>query len=115
MTITLIEQHEYDNLLNIFNTYPSLTYKHKGYDSLDKSKLTEEELSKFSEVEAFLKMCIKGFDKFNHFTLGSKSGKPGVRFQYDWCAGEPPAGNLRSYVGVGYLYLEELLNGFNNN
>jgi hypothetical protein len=109
MTITLITPEEYNNLLTIHQRYPALTFQNIGYQYIDKSKLTEEESTKFKEVNDFLATKIKGFSEFNNFKL-TKTGEVVLRFQYNWTADEEKPSI--SYIGVGYLLLDELLSGF---
>lgn len=109
MTLTLISEQEHLMLANIQAQYPKLTYQNKGYDSLVKTTLSEEELAKFKEVENLLSKSITGFSMSNHFTI-SKSGKVKVRFQYDYTADEPTF--KVPFTGVGYLEIDELLHGF---
>ena len=113
MRITLIEHYEYDMLMKVQAEHPNLTYQNKGYDYPDKSKWTPEDLEAFKKCEDFLKQCIKGFREFNHFILRN-SGKMGIRFQYNWTADEEDPNKL-PFTGVGYLEVQELLNGFNEN
>ena len=110
MTIELIGLDTYNKLVGIQKEYPSLTYQNKGYDYLDKSKLSEKELELFYEVSMILKKHIKGFSVFNNFTV-TNTGIVKIRFQYDWNADEPTG---VPFTGVGYLELETLLKGFNN-
>jgi hypothetical protein len=111
MTITLITQDVYNQVLDIYNKYPKLTYQNKDYDTLNLKTLTEEETIKFKEVEEVLRQSIKGFVKFNHFKIRPKSQTLVVRFQYNWTADEDKPSI--PFTGVGYLELDELLNGFN--
>ena len=110
MTIKLVDLDTYNRLVDIQRESPALTYQNKGYDYLDKSKLTERELKLFSEVSDILEEHIGGFSEFNHFTT-SVSGTVKLRFQYNWNHPEP---DIPSFIGVGYLDLETLLKGFNN-
>jgi hypothetical protein len=99
MTITLIEQHEYDYLLDIQKRFPALTFQNNGYEYIDKSKLTEEELKAFKDVEDFLRKRIKGFSKFFNFNH-NKKGELVLRFDYAYD---------ERFIGVGYLEVQELL------
>ena len=112
MTITLITQDVYNNLLDIFNKYPKLTLQNEGYQYIKKDALTEEETTKFKEVNDILKQHIKGFKEFNNFRLSKKTQEIQIRFQYDWTADDETK-RLVPFTGVGYLNLIELLNGFN--
>lgn len=110
MTITLITQEVYDQVLDIYNKYPKLTLQNKGYEYIRKDDLNNEELTKLKEVETILKESIKGFKTFSNFRTNNKTQELQIRFQYDYSADA----EIRTcpFTGVGYLYLEELLNGF---
>jgi hypothetical protein len=110
MTITLITQEVYNNLVEIYNKYPKLTLQNKGYEYIRKDNLNNEELTKLKEVETILKQVIKGFSSFSNFRTNNKTQELQIRFQYDYSADAEIRTN--PFIGVGYLYLEELLNGF---
>jgi len=116
MIITLIEQHEYDFLLDIQKRFPLLTFQNVGYEYIDKSKLSEEDKQAFKQVEDLLLKSIKGFSKFFNF-CHNKNGELILRFDYDYkwsmIDGIPKSVGI-SFIGVGYLTVRELLNGFNN-
>ena len=104
MTIYLISQETYEELLQIQKQYPVFTHNFQGYGGLDRSKFSEEEKAADARINEILKTHIKDFRKFQNFCT-SKSGELCLRFQYDWSV---------SFTGVGYLKLTELLNGFEN-
>ncbi|MCA9495768.1 MAG: hypothetical protein KC589_02405 [Nanoarchaeota archaeon] len=108
MQITLINQEQYNRLKEIQFNYPTLTYQNKGYDYPKTDEWSEDDNKAFKEVEDLLKEHIRGFSKLNHFRI-SKKGEIQLRFQYNY--------NWRGYglpfIGVGYIDLKELLNGFN--
>lgn len=108
MTIELISKETYNRLVQIQKDFPNLTYQNKAYDTLNKSKLTEEELNAFNEVSEVLSKCVTGFSKFNHFKISTKN-QVVVRLQYNWGADEPRS---ISFTGVGYVLLEDLHKGF---
>lgn len=110
MTIELISKEEYNRLLEIQKEYPSLTFNNDGYEYINKEKLTEADKKALEEVTQILDKSIVGFREFNNFQL--KNNKIKVRFQFEWTADEEEP-RIR-FIGVGYLHLEELLNGFNN-
>lgn len=112
MTITLISKEQLDRLIEIQKTYPNLTYNNKGYDYLNLSRLTPEELQHFKEAEEIIKTSIKGFSKFNHFKPSkTKPELPMIRFQYDYTADQV---GERPFTGVGYLFVHELHYGFDD-
>lgn len=109
MTIALITKEQHQSILDIQKNYPKLTYQNRGYDTLNKSLLSSEDNEKFIEVQEILKASIKGFSEFNNFKI-TKDNRICVRFQYDYSADVIPRSN--SFTGVGYLLVDELLNGF---
>lgn len=110
MTITLISQETYDQLLAIYNNYPKLTLQNEGFEYINQDTLTEEEKNKLKEVNDILKKAIKGFVEFYNFRLSKDTQELQIRFDFNWAADDPVA--AQSFVGVGYLYLDELLKGF---
>lgn len=111
MTINLITKEEYDTLLRIQQDRPILTFQNNGYEYINKSKFSESDTKAFEEVTSILKKCIVGFHRFDNFRhRSSDNNKLTVRFQYNWTADDET--NPRPYEGVGYLLVEELLNGF---
>lgn len=110
MTITLITEEQYNKLLEIQQKHPILTFENDGYENFDKSKMTDEDKKAFDEVTEILKNHIKGFSEFQNFKH-SKKGNLRIRFQYNWEADSDKPGI--PFIGVGYLDVKELLNGFN--
>lgn len=108
MKINLISKEEFDILMSIFTNYPKLLLQNHGYECIDESKLSVDELSKIDIVTNILKKSISGFSSFQNFRINVKTGKPEIRLQYDYNydGGLP-------FTGVGYILIEELLNGFN--
>lgn len=109
MKITLATPEQHEKLWGIYNEYPGLTLQNKGYEYL--KNLTDEEMSKIKEVEEILKYVVHGFKKFNNFRISDKSKEIQVRLQYDYNydnIGLP-------FTGVGYIDIDELLNGFKEN
>lgn len=107
MTITLISEELYQELLSIQQRFPVLTYQNRGYDEIDRSVFTEEEQKADARAGEILKGCIEDFRRFQNFKLRAK-GEIAVRFQYVW----DKALNPTSFTGVGYLLLTELRDGF---
>lgn len=108
MKINLISQDEHKFLIDTFDKHPNLIYQNKGYDYLNWDKLTEEDKQAHEQVTELLKKTVIGFGKFNHFKL-NKAGDKQIRLQYNYGAED----NTRSFTGVGYVLIDELLNGFN--
>lgn len=108
MKIQLITPEQHENLLNIYKNYPALTLQNKGYEGINKDKLTDEEKGKIKEVEAVLNNHICGFSRFQNFKL-SNDNEVKLRFQYNY---DYDSKNNTGFTGVGYILLDELLNGF---
>ena len=102
MKITLISKETFNEVFKIYSDYPALTFQNKGYQYLDKSKFNEDEKKAFNQIEEVLTKHIFDFVEFNNFNL-SEEGIIRLRFQYHY---DP------SFTGVGYINLDELLNGF---
>lgn len=119
MTIELIEQAEYQKLLDIQKSNPKLTFQNDGYQYIGRNTLEEDDKNKLSEAEEVLRKVIKGFKEFNNFKLSEKTEEIRIRFRYDymadWKADNEFSRKPSPFTGVGYLYLDELLNGFRNN
>jgi len=110
MTINLITPEEYARLLQIQKDFPLLTFENNGYEYISKNKLSEEDKKAHEEVTDILKKSIVGFSEFNNFKTRFSVNKLAIRFQYDWTADVPTI--ERPFTGVGYLLIEQLLNGF---
>jgi hypothetical protein len=109
MTITLITPKDHAWLLSIQKDYTKLTFQNNGYQYIKKDTLNKPELERIKELESFLKKHIVGFREFNNFKV-RESGEIVIRFQYSWTADEESP--RTSFTGVGYLGVDELLNGF---
>ncbi len=107
MTIELITQDEYNTILSVYTNFKMLSLQTRSYEGIKKDSLTTEELNKFLEVETLLRKSIKGFRRFQNFTLSNK-GEVRLRFQYNYSHGTKD----QPFTGVGYILLTELLNGF---
>lgn len=111
MKINLLTKEHYDRLVKIQKTVPALTYNHKGYEGLPR-KLQEEHKELIKEIEGVLQNCVYGFSSFTNFCVRKrrKDGKETavIRLQYDYGADD----GSRSFIGVGYVQITELLNGF---
>ena len=113
MTINTITKEEYKDLLHIQENHPLLTYQNVDFDNFDKSKMTDGDKKAFEKVSDILKKAIVGFSRFQNYKLSEKDKELKIRFQYSWTADEP--NRTTSFTGVGYLYVDELLNGFRSN
>jgi hypothetical protein len=110
MKIKLISEEQYNRLLTIQKEHPKLTFQNEGYSYIRKSELTDEDLKVWEEVTEILKSSIIGFCEFNNFRkTKSHPDRVQIRIQYNWCADDEPKGY---YIGVGYLYADELFKGF---
>ena len=114
MKIELITREQYDTLVAIQEKYKILTFQNEGYQYVDKKKFTKEDWKAFDIVTAILRECITGFTEFNNFKIVKKTGEVKVRFQYNWSADWTEGDNPHYYIGVGYLLLTTLVEGFNS-
>lgn len=112
MKIKLITPEEHADLLNIYNSFPALTFHNVGYEGINRSDLTEADKEADKKVNEILKKSICGFSKFQNFKTNNKNKDITIRFQYDYNAHDRSLGI--PFTGVGYILLDELLNGFNN-
>ena len=110
MKINLITPEQHDTILNIYKSFPILTLQNKGYEGIDKTKLTDLDREKINEIETILKNAIVGFRRFQNYKL-DKNNNVVLRFQYNY---DYETSLNAGFVGVGYILLDELLNGFNN-
>lgn len=109
MKIELITTEEYNALTDIYNNFPGLFLQNKGYECIDKDNLSDADKSAIKQVNEILKKSIFGFSYFQNFRK-HKDGNPQIRFQYNYNYD----GAGISFIGVGYILIEELLNGFKN-
>jgi hypothetical protein len=107
MKINLITAEDYKILEKIQKDFKKLTYQNKGFEGLDRRNFTTEEKEAEAQINAILKKSIHGFSKFQNFILQPKTQEVRIRFQYNWNYG----GGL-PFTGVGYMFLDELKNGF---
>ena len=107
MQITLITNTEHSKLLEIYKNHPILTLQNKGYETPNKKLFTQEDVNKHKEVEDILKKSIKGFREFTNFKI-DKDNSIVIRLQYNYNYDN----NSNPFTGVGYIKLDELLNGF---
>lgn len=108
MKIELITQENYDILIDIYNNFPELSLQNKGYEGIDRDKLTPEVIEKDKVVNDILRKSIYGFSSFQNFRKNVRDNAPEIRFQYNYNYD----GNGLSFIGVGYILIDELLNGF---
>jgi len=114
MTIQLITTEQHETLLNIYKSFPVLTLENKGYEGIKRNDFTEAEAEADKQVNEILKKAICGFSKFKNFKTYNKENNLTIRFQYDYDADNDGPGFKTHFIGVGYILLDELLNGFNN-
>ena len=111
MTIKLITKNEYDKLLSIQKEHPILTFQNNGFEYIDKSKFSENDKKAFDFVSQLLHGHVEGFREFNNFKI-RKDRSISLRFQYNYEADNDKEQGY--FIGVGYLGINELLNGFEN-
>ena len=107
MKINLITIEQKNSIVEIYNSTPILTLQNKGYEYIGKNNLTDEDKEKIKEVESILKTSICGFSSFTNFRL-DKNDELQIRLQYNYGAEDGDA----YFIGVGYILVDELLNGF---
>jgi len=118
MILTTIEQKDYDIILAIQKNFPNLTFQHEPYQEWIPAHFTEEDKNALNEVKSIIKKSITGFRNFTNFYY-NKKGILNIRFYYDWSYGwnndidKIVVRQSIPFTGVGYLELQELLNGFN--
>ena len=110
MKIQLITPEQYETLLAIQKEFPTLTLQNKGYESINKDILTDQDKEKIKEIETILKASISGFRRFQNYKL-DKNNNLVLRFQYN---NNNEKSLTAGFVGVGYILADELLNGFRN-
>jgi hypothetical protein len=110
MKIELITQEIYNEIIEIQKINKGLTFQNVGYEYINKDLLNDSEKKALNRINEILKSHIIGFIKFNNFLYDKKGGLK-IRFQYNY--GEED--NSMYFIGVGYLLVNELLNGFNSN
>jgi len=108
MYLTPISAELYAELLGIYKDVPALFLQNKGYECIFKENLSPDERKAFERVNEILGAAIGGFNTFKNFRLGTKTGELQIRFEYNYNYKEPNP----TFNGVGYLYADELLNGF---
>lgn len=109
MRIELITPEQHKFLHDTFTNFPALTLQNKGYEYIRTEELPDEEKQKLKEVSEILRKSVAGFSSFSNFRL-DKNGQIEIRLQYNYNYGT----NDRPFTGVGYILLDELLNGFSN-
>ena len=114
MKIELISKEDYNLLLEIQKNHPILTFQNKGYECIDKSKFTDDDKIAFDKVTKILRKSILGLCEFNNY-CHSEHNELRLRFQYnynaDWNSKVDKGHNIL-FTGVGYILVDELLNGF---
>lgn len=109
MKINLITIEEHAQLINTYSNSPVLTLQNKGYEYINKANLSKEDWKQIETVEAILKKSICGFASFSNFRL-TPQNELQIRLQYNYNYD----GRGLPFIGVGYILVDELLNGFKN-
>lgn len=115
MKIELISKEQHAFLKKMKEKHFILTLQNEGYEYISESNLSDEDKKAIKAIEAILKDHIAGFSKFSNFRLSKNSKEIQIRFQYNWNADADPnesRGKSGSFIGVGYILVDELLNGF---
>ena len=108
MTINLITSEQHAKLKEIYTNYPVLTLQNKGFEGINRDKFTGEEKQQDKDVNEILKIAIVGFRRFQNFKVRD-NGDISLRFQYNY---DYEKSVNSGFTGVGYILLDELLNGF---
>lgn len=108
MKIELITPEIYEEIKRIFEEHPYLILQNNGYEYLNKSKFTSDDLEAFNYISDILNQHVVGFSQFFNLRF-SKDNRIQLRFNYNWDYDDPSKGG---FTGVGYILLDELLNGF---
>lgn len=108
MKIQLLNPEQHAEILSIYQAFPELTLENKGYEGIYRAGLSPEAKEADKKINLILKDHIIGFSEFQNFKH-NKEGEILLRFQYNY-SGE---GSGVPFIGVGYILLTELLNGFN--
>jgi hypothetical protein len=107
MTIELITEKEHDLLMDIYTNVPELFLQNNGYEGINKDQMIPEAIKLNETVNCILRKSISGFSSFQNFRKDN-DGNPQIRFQYNWSYD----GQSVFFIGVGYILISELLNGF---
>lgn len=105
MKIKFITTELHAELTKLAADHPELVFQNHGYQYIGR-EVREAKAEQLARIKEILKEHIVGFVEFFNFRLD----KEGIvlRFDYNWGASE---GTLH-YVGVGYLPLDHLRDGF---
>lgn len=109
MKIELITPETHGLLIDIYKNFPELSLQNKGYEGINRDLLNPEAKEKDEIINEILKKSIAGFSRFQNFKK-NKNDEPQIRFQYNY--GYDGEGIY--FIGVGYILIDELLNGFND-
>jgi len=109
MQINLITETEVNILKDIYSNHTTLTLQNKGYEEIKQDSLSNECKTKIKEIESILSKAICGFSRFQNFRLNKTSSKLEIRFQYNYNYDDR---RVTSFIGVGYILVENLVNGF---
>lgn len=105
MEIKFITPELHAELAAIADNYPALVFNNYGYVYI-KPAIREQHAEQIRRISEILKEHVVGFVEF--FNFRRDDGNLVLRFDYNWGA----ANNSMYFVGVGYLHLDHLLNGF---
>lgn len=98
--IVMHHDRHYNRLKELYEEYPALTYKNKGWESLPKEAYDNHQ-EQLAEMTQICKDTILGFSKLNHFVT-RKNGDIQLRVQYVWST------SPTHFTGVGYFDIDLL-------
>lgn len=107
MKINLITPEQHETISSIYANYPMFTLQNNGYEYINKTVFSKNEWKQIEILESILKKSVIGFCSFSNFRL-DKNNELQIRLQYNYGA-EDGGG---SFIGVGYILVDELLSGF---
>ena len=105
MRIELCTPEIHAELVALFDDHPELCFQNNGYEYLSPD-VRADKAEQIARIEEILKAHVAGFFRFFNFKMSEDKGIV-MRFDYDW-----GATSGMHFTGVGYLGVDELLNGF---
>ena len=111
MHIKFITPELHVELKAIAETHPDMVFQNEGYQYVSTETYVKH-AKQFARVTEILKEHVVGFVRFFNFRMDTPKGGGDpvlvLRLDYNW--GE--ADGTRYFVGVGYVTLDELRDGF---
>lgn len=102
MKIELISKKEHAFLTEQANNPKFVQKSTKWGEYPSKYNFTKEDKENWDKIEQILRKSVVNFSKFHNFSP-DKNGEIRIRIDYAWDV---------HFTGVGYVLIDELLNGF---